>query len=66
MQPPVEPTQEEIDKAEDEELKKDLINDLKSEINEFLFSKIPGSMTMRQFEVLSMDIHSRIFKEWGE
>jgi len=47
-----------------QEQKEAVLQDLKPDPNNFLFSRVPYSMTIAQFEVLTTDIYSRIDKAW--
>jgi hypothetical protein len=42
----------------------DFINNFKTKLNEFMYDKVPHKLTMAEFEELTCDIHTRVFKEW--
>ena len=42
----------------------DVVPTLKEEINNFLFAKVPGIMTISEFEDLACDIMTRIHEAW--
>jgi len=41
-----------------------IMRELKPEINNFLFSRLPGEMTLDEFEKVSIDIYKIIFESW--
>ena len=45
---------------EPETLYEMLVHDLKSDLNEFLYSRVPETMTIKQFENLAVKIHDMI------
>lgn len=54
------------DEYELEKQKEQLVHNLKTEINEFLFSRIPPETTIKEFDRLAMQIHDAIWEVWGE
>lgn len=48
----------------DDYTREDLSKNLKKYINEFLYDKVPSTMTIGEFERLSCKIHDLIIKEW--
>ena len=44
------------------EMEYNYINDLKSDINEFLFSRVNENMTIKDFELLATTIHNVIYE----
>jgi hypothetical protein len=49
---------------EPEKLYETLLHDLKSDLNDFLYSRVPETMTMKQFEDLSVKIHDMILESF--
>lgn len=50
--------------SEDHELYNRLIQELKCETNEFLFSRLPQTATLKEFEDIACSIHDTILKLW--
>lgn len=49
---------------EEDDNKELVLADLKQELNSFLWTKLPGSMTLQQAEDVSLDIMQIIHKAW--
>jgi len=39
---------------------------LKSEVNEFLFTRLPDNCTLKEMEELACEIHNKIYAVWEE
>lgn len=43
-----------------------ITRELKSEINEFLFQRLPDSTTLKEMEELACEIHNKIYEMWDK
>jgi hypothetical protein len=42
----------------------EICKDLKPDLNNFLFSRVPGGLTIEEFEVIATKIYSEILESW--
>jgi hypothetical protein len=47
-----------------EEKRKNFIDNFKIDLNNFMYDRVPGKITIDEFEALTCDIHERVCKEW--
>jgi hypothetical protein len=43
-----------------------ITRELKSEVNEFLFQRLPDSCTLKEMEELACEIHDKIYAMWDK
>jgi hypothetical protein len=55
-----------LDLVIDAVVKENLINDLKPDINNFLYSRLPTTLTLGEMEFLACKIHDLIWETWNE
>lgn len=53
-----------LDLVEEHVLKATLENELKPDLNNFLFPRLPGTMTLYDMERLACEIHDLIMSKW--
>ena len=64
MHPDCMPDEEQIKDFLHEQRYQKIVRDLKSEVNEFLFSRVPDKMTMKEFEGLAREVFNKIWEKW--
>jgi hypothetical protein len=54
-----------LNMSSDAEIKADLEEDLKPDLNNFLFPRLPQTMSLGDMERLACEIHDLIMKAWA-